>query len=113
MPRRASNDSLALVISPAPMPTSAEEVAAIGDQIRVLDEMTRNGLWNASQTGSGLVESLANGIPAAVVDETTVRLSRPTATRRSEERRVGTEWVSTCRSRWAPSHQKKKKKKKK
>src|SRR3546814_13247012 len=23
---------------------------------------------------------------------------------RSEERRVGTEWVSTCRSRWAPSH---------
>src|SRR3546814_20835538 len=28
--------------------------------------------------------------------------------RRSEERRVGTEWVSTCRSRWAPYHEKKK-----
>src|SRR3546814_11689888 len=29
---------------------------------------------------------------------------------RSEERRVGKERVSTCRSRWAPSHSKKKKK---
>src|SRR3546814_20264672 len=26
---------------------------------------------------------------------------------RSEERRVGKEWVSTCRSRWSPSHSKK------
>src|SRR3546814_12828427 len=26
------------------------------------------------------------------------------ATVRSEERRVGKEWVSTCRSRWAPYH---------
>src|SRR3546814_16728184 len=29
--------------------------------------------------------------------------------RRSEERRVGKEWVSTCRSRWSPYHYKKKK----
>src|SRR3546814_20441434 len=28
---------------------------------------------------------------------------------RSEERRVGKEWGSTCRSRWSPSHSKKKK----
>src|SRR3546814_15171425 len=27
---------------------------------------------------------------------------------RSEERRVGQEWVSTCRSRWSPYHYKKK-----
>src|SRR3546814_12650669 len=27
---------------------------------------------------------------------------------RSEERRVGKEWVSTCRSRWSPEHIKKK-----
>src|SRR3546814_16438306 len=31
-----------------------------------------------------------------------------TATRRSEERRVGEESVSTCRSRWSPIHVKKK-----
>src|SRR3546814_19422400 len=27
---------------------------------------------------------------------------------RSEERRVGKEWVSTCRSRWSPYHENKK-----
>src|SRR3546814_13166500 len=32
-------------------------------------------------------------------------------TLRSEERRVGKECVSTCRSRWSPDHKKKKKKK--
>src|SRR3546814_4312261 len=31
---------------------------------------------------------------------------------RSEERRVGTEWVSTCRSRWSPYMYKKKAKQK-
>src|SRR3546814_17783613 len=31
---------------------------------------------------------------------------------RSEERRVGKECVSTCRSRWSPYHEKKKQKKK-
>src|SRR3546814_12279623 len=29
--------------------------------------------------------------------------------KRSEERRVGKEWVSTCRYRWSPYHEKKKK----
>src|SRR3546814_11335191 len=29
---------------------------------------------------------------------------------RSKERRVGEEWVSTCRSRWSQDHQKKKNK---
>src|SRR3546814_16430636 len=32
---------------------------------------------------------------------------------RSEERRVGQECVSTCRSRWSPSHSKQQKQKKK
>src|SRR3546814_20231534 len=35
--------------------------------------------------------------------------SFPTATIRSEERRVGKECVSPCRSRWSPYHLKKKK----
>src|SRR3546814_11851687 len=30
--------------------------------------------------------------------------SDPAAKKRSEERRVGKEWVSTCRSRWSPDH---------
>src|SRR3546814_17102846 len=32
-----------------------------------------------------------------------------TGRRRSDERRVGKECVSTCRSRWSPQHKKKKK----
>src|SRR3546814_4881111 len=35
----------------------------------------------------------------------------PQSGTRSEERRVGKEWVSTCRYRWSPSPEKKKKKK--
>src|SRR3546814_12199530 len=38
------------------------------------------------------LKSMARGAP------------RTTATQRSEERRVGQECVSTCRSRWSPSH---------
>src|SRR3546814_13115002 len=32
----------------------------------------------------------------------------PRGPQRSDERRVGQEWVRTCRSRWAPNHYKKK-----
>src|SRR3546814_1520377 len=32
------------------------------------------------------------------------RLQRPSSSQRSEERRVGKECVSTCRSRWSPYH---------
>src|SRR3546814_19488871 len=40
------------------------------------------------------------GLPALIRD------GRPdlAGTLRSEERRVGKEWVRTCRSRWSPSH---------
>src|SRR3546814_14199174 len=38
----------------------------------------------------------------------TFLLSPKATTQRSEERRVGKECVSTCRSRWSPYHKKKK-----
>src|SRR3546814_14266286 len=37
-------------------------------------------------------------------DETTAPVLDPGRGRRSEERRVGKECVSTCRSRWSPYH---------
>src|SRR3546814_14247787 len=37
-----------------------------------------------------------------------VAVPRGTAAGRSEERRVGKEGVSTCKSRWSPCHEKKK-----
>src|SRR3546814_15911111 len=44
---------------------------------------------------------------ASLTDRRSASRSRTTATR-SEERRVGKECVSTCRSRWSPYHLKKK-----
>src|SRR3546814_12554658 len=52
-------------------------------------------------------EKLADeeGIDAEVID---LRTLRPLDKKRSEERRVGKECVSTCSSRWSPYHEKKK-----
>src|SRR3546814_11246011 len=51
----------------------------------------------------------ADGMPGVIVPRKTVTELRKLIDERSEERRVGKEWVSTCRSRWAPHHSKKKK----
>src|SRR3546814_11165816 len=53
----------------------------------------------------GLERTVArfNGFCETGVDEDFARGSVPWG-RRSEERRVGKEWVSTCRSRWWPCH---------
>src|SRR3546814_19707708 len=41
-----------------------------------------------------------------------IRIGSGCSSSRSEKRRVGKEWVSTCRARWEPYHKKKKKTKK-
>src|SRR3546814_11522842 len=41
------------------------------------------------------------------LDDRSHQRGRASVIRRSEERRVGKECVSTCRSRWSPSHSKK------
>src|SRR3546814_1384754 len=48
-----------------------------------------NALGDPSEIGAGLRRAVA---------------ARPTAAGRSEERRVGKECVSTCRSRWSPDY---------
>src|SRR3546814_19668940 len=47
------------------------------------------------------------GLAAALTAERVAAIARvyvAAELRRSEERRVGKEWVSTCRSRWSPYH---------
>src|SRR3546814_18273435 len=51
---------------------------------------------------------LVNGTPREVALAWRPIAPEALAARRSEERRVGTECVSTCRSRWLPYHLKKK-----
>src|SRR3546814_3681908 len=76
--------------------------------------------WSSDVCSSDLSASRDLGQPSSRVGSSRARhislrtsaSSRPPATRsrwhpvppRSEERRVGKECVSTCRSRWSPSH---------
>src|SRR3546814_18191010 len=55
-----------------------------------------------------VARALVPGGLIVILDQLADPISGPTA-RRSEERRVGKECVSTCRSRWSPTHLKKKK----
>src|SRR3546814_16779338 len=61
-------------------------------------------LWNTSYMEAALNQLRAAGFE--VRDEDVARLSP--LLHRSEERRVGKECVSTCRSRWSPYHDTKK-----
>src|SRR3546814_12821562 len=59
--------------------------------------------WRDSDQADQTRADIARGFEDAVVDTLAIKCER------SEERRVGKECVSTCRSRWAPYHYKKKK----
>src|SRR3546814_12146475 len=61
----------------------------------LVDRGTQSVTFIASSEGGVEIEKTAEENPDAI--------------QRSEERRVGKEGVSTCRSRWAPDHEKKKK----
>src|SRR3546814_7505817 len=57
------------------------------------------------RTHSGLLLKRVDGrtsVPLAITNQRDIGYFRPI--RRSEERRVGKECVSTCRSRWSPDH---------
>src|SRR3546814_18399856 len=57
----------------------------------------------------GMAQEFGDGrLPAAAVGRVPAAAARPAGAGRSEERRVGKECVSTCRSRWSAYHNKKK-----
>src|SRR3546814_12855768 len=62
--------------------------------IRLYERLTDPLAWTPyPDTGTVLRSLAAQGIPIGIVSNI-----------RSEERRVGKECVSTCRSRWSPYH---------
>src|SRR3546814_17270122 len=66
-------------------------------------------------TGANISVRLSDEFMLAVTNDTDFTHRWPIDSNkpsRSEERRVGKEGVSTCRSRWSPYHKKKKKNKK-
>src|SRR3546814_17430402 len=64
--------------------------------IQILSRRTKNNPVLVGEPGVGKT-AIAEGIAHRIIDGD-----------RSEARRVGKECVSTCRSRWSPSHEKKK-----
>src|SRR3546814_17909865 len=61
-------------------------------------------------TDSGFSEAAAESIYASIIALDRATMGGGGGAQRSEERRVGKECVSTCRSRWFPYHYKKKNK---
>src|SRR3546814_11948138 len=67
---------------------------------------------SSSETGQSAIDAIdPNPVIGQESDVNDQAESAPLSDR-SEERRVGKECVSTCRSRWSPSHYKKKEQKK-
>src|SRR3546814_13589321 len=85
---------------------AAREEVAVDREGRAGGELRRVGLPHDKRAERAhLAVEQADGVAVAVVAAKAVRADHF----RSEERRVGKECVSTCRSRWAPYHEKKKK----
>src|SRR3546814_20550814 len=66
-------------------------------------------IWALQRTGGFIQHRGESGMDQAEISTTSVELIPPRALferreLRSEERRVGTECVRTCRSRWSPYH---------
>src|SRR3546814_16951739 len=96
---------------------SGEPAGPDSDGIHHLSAVTGDGLAALADrlveeagrlVGHGEILSLANDRQRRVVSDCHAALLEAAA--RSEERRVGKECVSQCRSRWSPYHYKKQRK---
>src|SRR3546814_8987202 len=96
-------------------PKTPEEAQAFAREHQAVDAlvsaMAGRGLAPPTDSGLGLRDyvTIASGGNPDVAPRLQLRLARdgsllPDPDARSEERRVGKECVSTCRSRWSPYH---------
>src|SRR3546814_4101825 len=63
------------------------------------EQVKRSGYWQFWQNAQTNNLARSNYLVIAILGATL-----PSGVERSEERRVGKECVSTCRSRWSPDH---------
>src|SRR3546814_20218595 len=73
---------------------------ARSDMLR-LAGIDQRAAWEEGRGAYAISECTIRYRASARLDDALVVASRPVAYR-SEERRVGKEWVSKCRSRWSP-----------
>src|SRR3546814_12924247 len=88
------------------------------DLLEMLNILENFDLFEMGHNSADYIVTVAEAMKRATVDKDAhvgdpdffdVPIERLTSKERSEERRVGKEWVSTCRYRWSPYHEKKKK----
>src|SRR3546814_15383554 len=77
----------------------SEQLDAAGIHRLLHHRLVRGALPFAAHLADALDQALQRGLDFAVV-----MISMQKLVQRSEERRVGKECVSTCRSRWWPDH---------
>src|SRR3546814_16677680 len=77
-----------------------------GKQLRRRQGAAILARWNPEELAIRRSDRTGTRVDRTIVGtaEGTEVLAREAALRRSEERRVGKECVSTCRSRWSPYH---------
>src|SRR3546814_15030885 len=78
------------------------DLEAFADAEPVLRAMG-HAIFHAGHSGAGQVAKICNNMLAAILMAGTAE-ALALGVGRSEERRVGKECVSTCRSRWSPYH---------
>src|SRR3546814_11826296 len=84
---------------------SLQETAASMEQLASTVRMHTDNALQADALAKGASDVAERGGQAvSVVVSTMNEISTSSHKMRSEERRVGKECVSTCRSRWAPYH---------
>src|SRR3546814_12422787 len=106
--RRHTRCALVTGVQTCALPISRDFLASAHDRA-LLPEGRGMAACQSRNDGPG-----RNMLRIACIGECMIELSETAegsgaAGGRSEERRVGKEWVSTCRSRWSPSHYKKNK----
>src|SRR3546814_18964220 len=72
--------------------------------VRLVTITGRSGVGKSHLARELAARELPGGGPVIVVDSSEARVGGAVRALRSEERRVGKECVSTCRSRWSPYH---------
>src|SRR3546814_14554465 len=78
---------------------SAAKMGVVGLSNSIALDMARSGV-----TSNCIAPFAWSRMTATIPAETEAERERVERFKRSEERRVGKECVSTCRSRWSPSH---------
>src|SRR3546814_10924809 len=98
----------AVVPGPGILNTGAALATAYGCGAKVL-ALTGQIPADAIGRGLGMLHEIPDQL--GILERLTkhaARINHPSEAPRSDERRVGKEWVSKCRSRWSPYYQKQK-----